>query len=243
MEFCVIGRNIGYTLSPKLYEEMWKKKAEEGHTFGVEDLPALAPFIRQVKAGTSLRGFAVTSPYKEEIIPFLDALTADAEVMGAVNTVHITSDCRLLGHNTDIYGFVSTLPRFPEKGEKALVCGNGGASKAVQEGLQRLGIPFDLVSRQASPLSYPGVKTLAEYTHIVNATPVGSVKLPDCALPLPYDTAVAGTVFYDLNYAPRVTPFMREALERGCVAVDGLPLLTSMIQDSQWRFLLSGETL
>ncbi|MDD7559853.1 MAG: hypothetical protein SOW44_04925 [Porphyromonas sp.] len=243
MDFCIIGRDIGYTLSPALYAELWAETGEEGHTFVIEDIPRLAPFIEKVRRDRKLSGFTVTSPYKEEIVPYLDRLTPDAEAMRAVNTVRVSEDGLLIGHNTDIHGFMHTLPRLSPLGEWALVCGNGGAAKAVREGLKRLGIPFDLISRHAAPLTYDGVKSLAGYTHIINATPAGSVKVPDEVLPLPYDTAKAGTVFYDLNYAPPLTPFLMEGLKHGGIAVNGLPMLRAIIFSAQWPFLSNSRAV
>ena len=249
MRVCIIGRNIGYTLSPELYHRLWEELGEE-HAFEVCDISDLRPFMREVRSGTSpVRGFTVTSPYKEAVLPFLDDLTEEARTVGMANTVHITPDRKLIGHNTDTFGFVHALPRFPFcKKESALVLGTGGASKAVRLGLEKLGIPFSTVSRTVSDsgeriLKYSDIDSLAPFTHIINATPVGSVKLPRQLPPLPYETVRPGTVFFDLNYAPRITPFMEEGLKQGAVAQDGLAMLTAMIsgaKGAQWSFLKEG---
>ena len=253
-DFCLIGRNIGYTLSPKIYTELWSATGEmAGHTFGVRDLPELAPFIEEIRSGrlAPLGGFAVTSPYKVEVCSYLDEMTEDAIRSGAVNSVHITPDGRLIGHNTDLRGFSRTLPySVGQAVMRALVCGTGGASRAVRVGLAELGIPYDIVSRgslagtllpeSVRAFRYEEMGSLKAYTHIINATPVGSVKIPGVLLPLPYDTARPGTVFYDFNYAPPVTPFMEAGLLRGGVAVNGLPMLRTLIFDYQWPFLRDG---
>ena len=254
MDFCVIGRNIGYTLTPKLYGELWRTTGETAvHTFGVRDLPELAPFIEEVRSGkSSLGGFAVTSPYKVEILSYLDEMTESVARTGSANTVRIEPGGRLIGYNADLYGFRFTLPfSVGQAAMRALVCGTGGASKAVRAGLDDLGISFDIVSRgslagEALPegvraFRYEEVGSLKAYTHVINATPVGSVKIPETLLPLPYDTARPGTVFYDLNYAPPVTPFMEEGLRRGCAAVNGLSMLRTLIFDCQWPFLRDGR--
>ena len=236
-KYCIIGRDISYTLSPRIYETMWEGLGEE-HTFEVRDIDTLQPFIDELRSGELLvKGFTVTSPYKEEIIPFLDHLTHEAEAVGAVNTVRVEEDGTLTGHNTDVDGFLLSLPQIPGEAKRALICGTGGASKAVQEGLRQAGIPFDVVSRTGKGLTYKRLSSLWDYSHIINATPLGSVKMRDKKPNLPYDTVSPGTVFFDLNYDPSVTPFMLEGLARYGIALDGLRMLIEMITGPQWRFL------
>ena len=239
-KYCIIGKDISYTLSPMIYETMWEGLGEK-HTFEVRDIDTLQPFIDELRSGgLSLKGFTVTSPYKEEIIPFLDRLTPEAEAVGAVNTVRVEEDGTLTGHNTDVDGFLLSLPQLPGGHLRALVCGTGGASKAVQEGLRQAGIPFDVVSRTGHGLTYKRLSSVWDYTHIINATPLGSSKMPGKRPNLPYDTASPGTVFFDLNYDPAVTPFLTEGLTRHGIALGGLRMLIEMITGPQWRFLRDG---
>lgn len=241
-DFFVIGKNISYSLSPELYRKLWEKRGEVEYTFGIKEVEDLRAFMEEVREREEPIAFTVTSPYKEEIIPFLDRLTPDAECMHAVNTVRREAGGDLVGHNTDIYGFIFTLPRLLYSRERALVCGSGGASKAVQEGLRRLGIPFEVASRGAGgTVTYDDLTSVEDFTHLINATPLGSVKVPDLTPPLPYDSTRSGIVYYDLNYAPTLTPFMAEGIKRGACAVNGLAMLSQMIERVQWKFLSSGE--
>ena len=238
--YCIIGRNISYTLSPKLYKALWEKSGEE-HTFEVRDIESLGLFMEELRREPLYDGFTVTSPYKEEIIPYLDRLTPEARAVGAVNTVRVSPDGGTEGHNTDVSGFLLALSRtFLEK-STVLVCGTGGASKAVQEGLRQAGLPFDVVSRTGEGLTYGRIGSLRDYTHVINATPLGSVKIPGEKPALPYDTASPGTVFFDLNYDPAVTPFLAEGLRKGGLALGGLSMLIEMVNGPQWDYLRPSE--
>lgn len=112
----------------------------------IEDLPAL------LKEQPQLWGFNVTIPYKRTVIPFLDELSEEARVIGAVNVVDIRAGGRLRGYNTDAYGFRAALEeRFPDfRPERALVLGTGGASRAVCFALRQMGVRYAKVSRRAS---------------------------------------------------------------------------------------------
>ena len=94
-----------------------------------EEFPAA---VRQLKAmGAS--GFNVTVPYKEEIIPYLDGLDAQAKRIGAVNTV-LNQKGRFIGYNTDALGFIASLKEdlaFVPKGKSIFIIGAGGAARAI----------------------------------------------------------------------------------------------------------------
>ena len=83
--------------------------------------------------------------YKEAIIPYLDKLNKKAKDIGAVNTIRINKKGKLVGHNTDYYGFKKSLePYLEAHHKKALILGTGGASKAVAYAFKTLGHPLRL---------------------------------------------------------------------------------------------------
>ena len=85
---------------------------------------------------TEYSGFNVTSPYKRAVIPFLDELTPEAEALQAVNTIRRLGNGRLVGHNTDVYGFEKMAKEKRVRGRKVLVLGTGGASSAICQALR-----------------------------------------------------------------------------------------------------------
>ena len=106
-----------------------------------------------------LRGLNITVPHKERVLAYLDELSEEARLIGAVNTIEVRKG-RLIGHNTDGRGFLRSLREHGEldpKGKKFLFIGSGGAARAVSFSLALAGaaaIVFrDLDARKASLLA------------------------------------------------------------------------------------------
>ena len=74
----------------------------------------------------------ITVPHKEKIIPYLDDLSDEARLIGAVNTIEVKNG-RLIGHNTDGRGFLRSLKELASstRGKNILCVGSGGAARAV----------------------------------------------------------------------------------------------------------------
>ena len=135
---------IGYPLSHSFSKGYFTKKFEKvGITdcfydnFPLENIDLLPQLIA---TNPNLAGLNVTIPYKQQVIPFLDELHESAAAVGAVNTIKF-QDGKLIGFNTDVYGFEqSLLPIINKKYDKkyteitalkSLVLGTGGAAKAI----------------------------------------------------------------------------------------------------------------
>jgi shikimate 5-dehydrogenase len=117
-----------------------------------------------LKKETALKGLAVTIPYKESVMPFLDIIDKEATLIGAVNCIGISSG-KLTGYNTDHIGFEMSLkPLLKSHHLKALVLGSGGSSKAVQYVLQKLEIEYLVVTRVGA-VSHPDCQRSGERHH------------------------------------------------------------------------------
>lgn len=183
----------------------------------------------------NLAGFNVTIPYKEQIIPFLDALDPAAEQIGAVNVVKVTRKADgstiLKGFNSDVIGFRDSIAQTINLTEqnKALVLGTGGAAKAVVAGLRQLGVTPVLVSRSERPgvLSYAQLTNEIVSAHkiIVNTTPLGMYPHVDEHPDIPYEALTPQHLCYDLLYNPDITLFMRRSSEHGAQIKNGLEML------------------
>ncbi|KAA6302306.1 MAG: Shikimate dehydrogenase (NADP(+)) [Candidatus Ordinivivax streblomastigis] len=194
--------------------------------------------IKEVKAvlkeHPQLKGLNVTIPYKEQIIPYLDKLSDNAKLIGAVNVVKIERNkgkMKLTGYNSDIIGFKeSIVPLLKPHHQSALVLGTGGAAKAVFYGLQQLGIRPVYVSRKKTSdtiLTYSDFtpEVMAAHTLIVNCTPVGMWPNMDEAPNIPYELVTEKHLLYDLLYNPNETMFMKKGLEQGAEVKNGLEML------------------
>lgn len=219
----------------------------------VEQLPKL------LAERPDLRGLNVTIPYKQAVIPYLDELSDEARAIGAVNVIRIEplehsqqlpngklSNCKLKGFNSDVIGFTESIrPLLQPHHKKALVLGTGGASKAICRGLEKLGIEWRYVSRHPSltggdgggSFSYSDITPalLAEYTVIINCTPLGMFPNIEAAPTIPYAALSPRHLLYDLVYNPEVTEFMRQGRRFGATVKNGLEMLHLQALAS-WEF-------
>ena len=135
------------------------------------------------------------------------------------------------GCNSDIIGFTQSIePLLQPHHKKALILGTGGASKAVYRGLENLGIESVFVSRtkkDSSFLTYEELspEIMAEYTVIVNCTPVGMFPKVDFCPNIPYEELTPNHLLYDLLYNPNETLFMKKGKAQGAVTKNGLEML------------------
>jgi shikimate dehydrogenase len=146
----------------------------------------------------------------------------------------------LRGHNTDVVGFEqSFVPYLQHHHTKALVLGTGGASKAVQYVLNKLDIPFLLVSRSkkdADIMLYNEIdeNILNEYTVIINCTPLGMSPNEEEKPPLPYEHLSFIHYLYDLVYKPAETRFLLEGKKRDAVVKNGYDMLIIQAEEN-WK--------
>ena len=171
----------------------------------------------------------VTIPYKEKIISFLDEISPEAQKIGAVNTIKIEKE-RIIGYNSDYYGFKNSLSKFiPDANLKALILGDGGASKAVQQVLLDLNIEYKIVSRRKTDHSilYENINQLHYQDHqlIINTTPLGMYPDVECFPPIDYEYLTPEHYCFDLVYNPENTLFMQKCDVHRAKTKNGLEML------------------
>ena len=231
----LLGRPAARSLSPSM------------HNAGFAALglnAAYVPFdtttldaVRDLAAAMDIRGFSVTSPFKQAILPLLDDMDPSAAAAGAVNTIAIR-DGRWVGLNTDADGFLEPLLRrnFALRGVRAVILGAGGAARAVAVALRARGAAVSISARREDAAESVAEAADAErgawpppngsWDLLVNATPVGSHGSPGMAFGGPFD----GRVVYDLVYDPEPTLLMREAANAGCEVIGGLEMLVAQAE-------------
>ncbi|UYQ93739.1 shikimate dehydrogenase [Chitinophaga horti] len=221
-------------LKPLLFESFFAEKFSREHIQGClyENFPLenISQFPELWKQQPDLKGINVTIPYKQEVIPFLDELSAAVKEIGAVNCVRLGEDGKLKGFNTDVIGFRRSLePLLQPHHNKALVLGTGGAAKAVKFVLKELGIGFKEVSRNATDtaIAYESLTPamMEEYTLIINTTPLGMYPKVDTAPPIPYEYITDRHLLYDLVYNPAVPLFLEKGAAKGAVIKNGHEML------------------
>lgn len=228
----LIGYPLGHSFSRSFFEDKFKKEGIVAEYLNFE-IPKVDDIHSITASNKNLIGFNVTIPYKETIIPLLDELTAEAEAIGAVNVVKIERTAKrikLIGHNSDVYGFVESLkPLLRPQHKQALVLGTGGASKAVVYGLQSLGIAYQYVSRKHSErcISYEELDEdiIGQSKLIINCTPLGMHPKIEEKPQLQYSYLTNTHLLYDLVYNPERTAFLTEGIKQNCTVKNGLEML------------------
>ena len=173
------------------------------------------------------------------MIPLLDTLDSRAEKIGAVNVIKITKNKKLIGYNSDYYGFKNSLEKWLKNTNiRALVLGTGGASKAVTVALDDLEIPFVHVSRNATEatIDYQALnanpETYKSHRLIINTTPLGMYPKIDDSPDLQYKWLTNNHYLYDLVYNPEETIFMKKGAKKGAQTKNGLEMLILQAEKS-----------
>jgi len=200
--FGLVGENISYSFSQQYFSKKFKSLKLEGHEYQNFDIATIDDFPGIVSKVKGLKGMNVTIPYKEAVLPYLDEIDDEARIIGAVNTIRITKECKLKGYNTDVYGFEESLRPFLKKHhKKALILGTGGASKAINFVLDKIGIDALFVSRSPNKeeISYEQLsKSIIEtHTILINCTPLGTYPAVDESPSIPYQYLTSKHLLYD----------------------------------------------
>ena len=144
----LIGKGIDYSFSRHYFNNKFKKEGLTHNSYKNFDCKNLAQALETLKQ-KNLKGVNVTIPYKEQIIPHLDKISKEANEIRAINTISINENGKLLGYNTDCFGFKKSLfENVNKKIKNALVLGTGGASKAIRYVLKENLIEYNTVSRK-----------------------------------------------------------------------------------------------
>ncbi len=238
----LVGFPLGHSFSEAFFAEKFRRERinAEYRNFEIADVSELTTILSSTPA---LRGFNVTIPYKQQVMPLLNEIDAVAAEVGAVNVVKVSRDGdwkpTLRGYNSDVVGFEQSLkPLLKPWHKRALILGTGGASKAVAFVLGKLGIDYVKVSRTAAPghLVYSDLSAeiMAEYTLIVNTTPLGMSPKVEVCPDLPYEYMTTRHLCYDLIYNPATTMFLRLSSAQGAAIKNGLEMLELQALES-WR--------
>ena len=233
--FGLIGYPLGHSFSKKFFTEKFEKEGLTDHQYLNFELDSIARFPSIFDQHDNISGLNCTIPYKQQIMPFLNEIDAEAKQVGAVNTIKIINTeagMRLKGYNTDVIGFERSLsPMLTENHKKALVLGTGGASKAIKFILSKLGIEFCSASIEdelfENEIRYEDItsKLLQEHLIVINATPLGTFPKVDNCPSIPYEALTSSHVLFDLVYNPEVTLFMKKGQEKGAKTKNGLEML------------------
>ena len=243
----VVANPIKHSISPFIHNRAF----EATHTNGVylawevkgTDLAETVANIRRYQ----MFGINLSMPYKERVIPYLDQLSEEARLIGAVNTV-VNREGTLIGYNTDGKGFFKSLPSFKISRKRMILLGAGGAAKAILaqailDGVSQISV---FVRSSSMEKTRPYLEKIQNATGfrvdlfaledvqnlqdsitqadlLVNATSVG---MDGSSQPIPTSIVLPDKLLVaDVIYQPFETPFLKWAREQGNQSINGLGML------------------
>ena len=236
-KFGLVGKNIDYSFSRGYFANKFKAEKLD-YVYVNFDLQDISQFQSIFKTSETIKGLNVTIPYKEAVLPFLNKLNKRAKKIGAVNTIKLTKKGKLIGYNTDYYGFKKSLqPHLKKHHTKALILGTGGASKAIAYALKKLNIECYFVSRSKKKgvtFTYSELdKTIIKNHHIIiNCTPIGTFPDLNACPDIPYDGLTDRHILYDLIYNPEETKFLNIGNSKNCTIINGKRMLEIQAEKS-----------
>lgn len=244
-KYGIIGYPLSHSFSVGYFTEKFEKERLSDCEYVAFPIELISEFPEILKNNPDLCGLNVTHPHKIGVIYYLDKLDEAAKEIDAVNCIKVvnshpvadffsgelsSTQVRLEGYNTDAYGFEHSLkPLLHKRHQKALILGNGGASRAVAYVLKKLHIDFQIVCRRArnKQLAFEDINSeiLKEHLLIVNTTPLGTFpNVTECPN-IPYEFLSDKHLVYDLVYNPAETEFLKRAKKQGATIKNGLEML------------------
>ncbi len=238
--FGLIGYPLSHSFSKNFFDEKFEK---EGLTdcrfenFPITSIQDVKKII--LKEHPDLNGLAVTIPYKQLILSCLDSSVGIPTGIGACNCIRI-ADGKMIGYNTDHVGFEKSLsPLLKPWHKNALVLGNGGSAASIIFVLKKLGILFNIVSREihdGSTLTYKDLNStiIKEHPVIINTTPLGMYPHSNNYPDIPYEFISEQHLVYDLIYNPSKTVLLQRAEQQGAIIKNGEEMLVLQAEEN-WR--------
>lgn len=234
-QYGLLGKKISYSFSKEYFTKKFKKLNISNYSsyelFDLEELNQINTLFNL----KNLIGFNVTIPYKEKIIPYLDYLSDEAKKIQSVNCVYIIKN-KKIGYNTDFIAFKKSLKRILQHNhKKAIVLGDGGASKSICYALKQLKIEYLVVSRKGLfKFEDLNKKHFEKYLIWIQTTPVGTFPNIKEILNIPTIFFNSQHIVYDLIYNPNETELIKQAKKNGAITKNGLDMLYLQAEAS-WK--------
>ena len=236
-KFGLIGKDISYSFSKKFFTQKFINDGLNNCSYENYDISSISELLEVIN-DTKIKGLNVTIPYKESVIELLNHIDPIAKKIGAVNTIKIDKQNKLLGYNTDYIGFKQSLESNISNQKRALVLGTGGASKAIVYALKTLNIKTLLVSRKKreESITYEDISNqiIKDHRIIINCTPLGTYPNIEECPKIPYQYITERHLCYDLIYNPIKTKFLILSEKKGASIINGNEMLENQAMES-WK--------
>ena len=229
--FIVIGNPIEHSLSPLLHN-YWIKNNGINAIYEKQKLNdnQLREFISQIRE-KKINGINVTIPFKKSVIPYLDELSIEAQNTQSVNTIYF-KDNKIMGHNTDIVGFETSVKKskYDLTNKEVFILGAGGVVPSIIFALIKMRASKIIVSNRTKEKMdnlknlFQNIETVdwgkvPNFDMIINATSVG-LKNED-NINLNFSSISKNKFFYDVIYNPKETNFLKTGKNLGNLTLNG----------------------
>jgi len=248
-KYGIIGKPLSHSLSPLLHN-FWFKKYNINGNYSLIEIEAdkIAEVIDKIKK-KELQGINVTTPYKQAVIPFLDLVINDAKKTSSVNTIYLNDENKIVGENTDVYGFEYSfieklkVKNFSEK--NILILGAGGVTPSIIHSLEKKKTKKIFISNrtiekaESVKENYPFVEIILwedinnrsqDMDIIINATSLGMKNGSNFNKIIKnFKTEL---VFFDIIYNPLETLMLKSLKEKKINTFNGLDMFLYQGQKS-----------
>jgi shikimate dehydrogenase len=230
-KFLVIGNPIEHSLSPILHN-YWIKINGIDAIYEKQELKddQLEQIILQVKE-KKINGINVTVPFKQAVIPYLDELSIESKRTQSVNTIYL-KDNKVIGHNTDIFGFQTSIDKskYNLENKEVLILGAGGVVPSIIFSLTKMKVSKIKISNRTKEKA-ENLKKLFEdieivewgkvpnFDMIINATSLGLKKEDN--INIDFSLISKNKIFYDVIYNPKETKFLKTGQSLGNPTLNG----------------------
>ena len=249
-KYLVIGNPIEHSLSPKLHN-FWFKANNINSIYEKKKLnhDEVSSFILDIRK-EKFAGANVTVPFKNSVIPYLDGLSSEAEMTQSVNTIYL-EDKKVIGHNTDIEGFESSIKNtnYKASGKKIFILGSGGVVSSIIVALNKLNVSEITLSNRTRTKAenlkklFKNIKVIdwgnvPHFDIIINATSIGLKK--DESIEIDFSKVGNNKLFYDVIYNPKQTNFLESGKKLGNQTENGKMMFLYQAQKAfqKWHRIL-----
>lgn len=227
-KFGLVGKSLKHSFSKAYFEKKFQVLSLP-YIYELFELSDISD-IRSLLTNPLVVGLNVTIPYKAQVLKYVKCFSSEVEQIQAANVL-VKEKQGWKAYNTDVIGFEQSLIRFIDKSSniKALVLGNGGASKAVIYVLKKMQIPYIVLARNPQNSNELSIKDFTNYASNyklwINTTPVGMYPEIENRLEIDFSLATPNHYLYDLIYNPEKTSFILEGEKYGAQTKNGLEML------------------
>jgi len=248
-KYGIIGKPLSHSLSPLLHNSWFKKyNIKANYSLINTEINQIESVINKIKK-KELHGINVTTPYKQAVIPYLDLIINDAKETSSVNTIYLNADNKIVGENTDVYGFDSSfIKKLKDEDllEKSfLILGAGGVTQSIIYALVKKDIKKIFISNRTLEKAknvkkkFPFIKIIfwedidsitQDMDIIINTTSIGMKKAGN------FDRVIkkfkSGLVYYDIIYNPLETIMLKNLKKGKIKTFNGLEMFLYQGQKS-----------